>query len=122
LCAAWFDVPPYVTMTNAPSETNSLASAERRSACPSAAGDPVRAGLVANLARPEGNVTGITTFGTEILPKQVQLLKEIVPHLKRLAFIGSVRLKGIENVGAIWGKEIGGWRAPPQFSSVVDPD
>jgi len=82
----------------------------------------VRAGLVANLARPEGNVTGITTFGTEILPKQVQLLKEIVPHLKRLAFIGSVRLKGIENVGAIWGKEIGGWRAPPQFSSVVDPD
>src|SRR5262245_40314519 len=36
LCAAWIDAPPFVTMTNAPSETNSLARAVRRSACPSA--------------------------------------------------------------------------------------
>ena len=52
--------------------------------------DPVRYGLVTNLARPEGNVTGIRWLGAALLPKRIELLKEIIPHLKRVAFIGSV--------------------------------
>src|SRR5262245_16552176 len=44
-------------------------------------------GIVANLARPEGNVTGFSTFGIDIIPKRIEILKEIVPHLKRLAVI-----------------------------------
>ena len=51
--------------------------------------DPVRNDLVANLARPEGNVTGVAFFGTEITGKRLELLREIVPHLRRLAVVAS---------------------------------
>jgi ABC-type uncharacterized transport system substrate-binding protein len=43
------------------------------------------AGLVTSLARPEGNVTGVAWFS--LLSKEIELLKEIVPHLKRVAYI-----------------------------------
>jgi putative ABC transport system substrate-binding protein len=49
--------------------------------------DPVRAGIITNLARPEANVTGVASFNYDILPKRIELLKEIVPHLRRLAII-----------------------------------
>jgi putative ABC transport system substrate-binding protein len=51
--------------------------------------DPVRNGLVNSLARPEGNVTGVAFFGAEVGGKRVELLKEIVPHLRRLALVAS---------------------------------
>src|SRR5262249_16235166 len=51
--------------------------------------DPVRLGLVANLARPEGNVTGVAQFSVDVLPKRIEFLKQIVPQLKRLAIIRS---------------------------------
>ena len=43
--------------------------------------------LVSNLARPEGNVTGVSLFTGVILPKRVEILKEMVPQLRRLAVI-----------------------------------
>jgi len=43
-------------------------------------GDPVAAGLVASLARPGGNLTGMTFMEGELMPKQVQLLSELVPQ------------------------------------------
>jgi putative ABC transport system substrate-binding protein len=49
--------------------------------------DPVRAGLITNLARPEGNITGVAFFGMDILPKRIELLKELLPNLRRLATI-----------------------------------
>jgi ABC-type uncharacterized transport system substrate-binding protein len=52
-----------------------------------AIGDPVRAGLVASLARPGGNVTGNTILGTEMSAKRLQLLKEIIPGVVRVAFL-----------------------------------
>jgi putative ABC transport system substrate-binding protein len=52
-----------------------------------AIGDPVRAGLVPNLARPGGNITGNSMLGAEMTPKRAQLLKELVPQLSRLAFL-----------------------------------
>ena len=55
--------------------------------------EPVRLGIVTNLARPEGNVTGVAWFGFDILPKQIELLKEIVPHLRKLAIIQSVNVE-----------------------------
>jgi putative ABC transport system substrate-binding protein len=49
--------------------------------------DPVRTELVTNLARPEANVTGVAWFGYDLLPKRIELFKEIVPKLERLAII-----------------------------------
>jgi putative ABC transport system substrate-binding protein len=52
-----------------------------------AIGDPVAAGLVTSLARPGGNITGNTLLGTEMNAKRVELLKEIVPNISRVAFL-----------------------------------
>ncbi|HKE39483.1 MAG TPA: ABC transporter substrate-binding protein [Casimicrobiaceae bacterium] len=51
------------------------------------AGDPVGSGLVASLARPGGNVTGISVQQDELAGKRVELLREIVPGLRRVAII-----------------------------------
>lgn len=52
-------------------------------------GDPVAIGLVANLARPGGNVTGLSTLSAELPAKQVDLLKEAIPKLARLAALSN---------------------------------
>jgi putative ABC transport system substrate-binding protein len=49
--------------------------------------DPVREGLVASLARPGGNITGLAALLDDVFPKQVQLLKEAIPQLTRLAVL-----------------------------------
>jgi putative ABC transport system substrate-binding protein len=52
-----------------------------------ASGDPVRAGVVDSLARPGGNVTGLTLLSTEVSAKRLQLLKEVAPKTTRVAVI-----------------------------------
>ena len=54
------------------------------------AGDPVSTGLVASLARPGGHTTGLATIGDELAGKRLDLLREAVPHLSRLALMGNV--------------------------------
>jgi putative tryptophan/tyrosine transport system substrate-binding protein len=51
------------------------------------AGDPVGSGLVGSLARPAGNVTGLATLANEVAGKRLELLREIVPGLRRLAIM-----------------------------------
>jgi putative tryptophan/tyrosine transport system substrate-binding protein len=51
------------------------------------AGNPIQAGLVASLARPGGNVTGLTGLTVELLGKRFELLKEVVPKVTRFAFL-----------------------------------
>jgi putative ABC transport system substrate-binding protein len=52
-----------------------------------AAGDPVGSGLVASLARPGGNLTGLSLMNPEISGKRLQLLKEVVPKVSRIAVL-----------------------------------
>ena len=69
-------------------------------------GDPVGAGLVTSLARPGGNVTGLSLLNDAVVPKQLELLKEAVPTISSLAWMASpailpemMRFKELQTVG-----------------------
>ncbi|HEY8243271.1 MAG TPA: ABC transporter substrate-binding protein [Casimicrobiaceae bacterium] len=52
-----------------------------------AVGDPVAAGIVGNLARPGGNVTGTSSLSTAAIGKQIDIIREILPKAKRIAML-----------------------------------
>jgi len=54
------------------------------------ASDPVSSGLVASLARPGGNITGLSTQATDLASKRIELLSEVVPKLRVVALLGNV--------------------------------
>jgi putative ABC transport system substrate-binding protein len=54
------------------------------------ANDPVSTGLVASLARPGGNVTGLSIQSTDLAGKRLELLREVIPGLRRLAILTNV--------------------------------
>jgi len=56
--------------------------------------DPVGSGFVASLARPGRNITGLSTLGSELSGKRLELLKEIVPKLSRVAVLGTSTIRG----------------------------
>ena len=56
--------------------------------------DPVGTGFVASLARPGGNVTGLTTISPEISGKRLELLRDVVPRLSRVAIIWNPDVRG----------------------------
>ena len=56
--------------------------------------DPVGSGFIASLARPGGNITGLSTLAPEISGKQLELLKEAVPKLTRVAVLGTSNTPG----------------------------
>jgi putative ABC transport system substrate-binding protein len=53
-------------------------------------GDPVATGVVASLARPGGNITGLSIQGPDLVGKRLELLREAVPGLRRLAILGHI--------------------------------
>ena len=75
--------------------------------------DPVGSGFVASLARPGGNITGLSTLSPEISGKRLELLKEIVPKLSRVAVLGTStrpgtaqELKEVELAAGAFGVEL----------------
>ena len=52
--------------------------------------DPVSTGLIASLARPGGNITGLSILSADLAGKRLELLREVVPGLRRLAIMGNV--------------------------------
>ena len=69
-------------------------------------GDPVATGLVASLARPSGNATGLTSIVPDLAGKHVQLLREVLPHASVVAFLynagnrdAAVALRQMQAVG-----------------------
>jgi putative ABC transport system substrate-binding protein len=83
--------------------------------------DPVGNGFVASLARPGGNITGLSTLYPEISGKQLELLKEIVPRLSRLAVLGNSTHPG--NAQALKETELaaGALAVQLQYLDVRDP-
>jgi putative tryptophan/tyrosine transport system substrate-binding protein len=76
----------------APGTAAALAAKEATSTIPIVtvvAGDPVGSGLIASLARPGGNVTGMSSAGGEVTAKQLELIKEIVPRLSRVVVLSN---------------------------------
>jgi putative tryptophan/tyrosine transport system substrate-binding protein len=60
--------------------------------------DPVGNGFVASLARPGGNITGLSALSPELSGKQLELLKEIIPKLSRVAVLGTSTIPGSAQV------------------------
>jgi putative ABC transport system substrate-binding protein len=60
--------------------------------------DPVGSGFVASLARPGGNITGLSTLAPELSGKQLELLKDIVPKLSRVAVLGNSNTPGTPKI------------------------
>jgi putative ABC transport system substrate-binding protein len=70
-----------------------LATKQTTSAIPivfARTGDPVANGLVASLARPGGNVTGLSSQGDDLAGKRLELLRDVVPDLRRVAILANV--------------------------------
>jgi putative ABC transport system substrate-binding protein len=76
--------------------------------------DPVRLGLVASLARPGGNVTGVNIFSGELVAKRLDLLRELVPGASRIAVLvnpanvanTATTLKDVESAARVMGLQI----------------
>jgi putative ABC transport system substrate-binding protein len=83
--------------------------------------DPVGSGFVASLARPGGNITGLATLAPEISRKQLELLKEIIPKLSRVAVLGTSTRSG--NAQALKEVELaaGAFGVKLQYLDVLDP-
>jgi putative tryptophan/tyrosine transport system substrate-binding protein len=84
-------------------------------------GDPVASGFVASLARPGGNITGLSNLAPELSGKRLELLKEIVPRLSRVAVLGNSTnptnaqvLKQTELAAGTFGVKL-------QYLDVLDP-
>ncbi len=111
-----------VIVTSGPTATR--AAKEATSTIPIVMGfdnDPVGNGFVASLARPGGNITGLSTLGPEISGKQLELLKETVPKLSRVAVLGTSTQPG--NALALKEIEIaaGALKVKLQYLDVLDP-
>ena len=110
-----------VIVTAAPSSTR--AAKEATSTIPIVMAydsDPVGNGFVASLARPGGHITGLSSLAPEISGKQLELLKEIVPRLSRVAVLGNSTnpgnaqaLKEIELAAGVFGVKL-------QYLDVLD--
>ncbi len=82
--------------------------------------DPVGNGFVASLARPGGNITGLSTLSPELSGKQMELLKEIIPRFSRMAVLGISTWPG--NAQALKEMELAavGFKVQLQYLDVLD--
>jgi putative tryptophan/tyrosine transport system substrate-binding protein len=82
--------------------------------------DPVGSGFVASLARPGGNITGLSTLVPEVSGKRLELLKEIIPKLSRVAVLGISTRPG--NAQSLKEVELaaGAFKVQVQYLDVLD--
>ena len=109
--------------------TGALAAKQATSTVPiviTTGGDPVASGLIASLARPGGNITGLTNIASDLAGKRLELLKETVPKLTRVGVLwnpadpgGTSSLKETEAVAPALGMQVQslGVRSPKDFET-----
>jgi putative ABC transport system substrate-binding protein len=83
--------------------------------------DPVGSGFVASLARPGGNITGLSTLHPEMSGKQLELLKEIIPKLSRVAVLGTSTRPGHAQSLKEIELAAGAFKTQLQYLDVLDP-
>ena len=95
IAAEWAHLRVEVIVSAGPSVTRAVR--EATSTIPIIMGqdtDPVGSGFVATLAHPGGNITGLSALAPEMSGKQLEIMKEIIPKLSRVAVIGSSTIPG----------------------------
>jgi putative ABC transport system substrate-binding protein len=95
LAAELVRLPVDVIVTGTSMAAQVAQQATRTTAIVMATGDPVGSGLVTNLARPGGNVTGLSGFDTELGGKRLQLLKEMSPRVAEVAVVWNPAYTGM---------------------------
>ena len=83
--------------------------------------DPVGSGFVASLARPGGNITGLSSLSPDLSGKQLELLKEIIPKLSRVAVLGSSAHPGTAQSLREMEVAAGAFKVQLQRLDVLDP-
>jgi putative ABC transport system substrate-binding protein len=83
--------------------------------------DPVANGFVTSLARPGGNITGLSTLAPELSGKQLELLKEIVPRLSRVAVLGTSSQPGTAQRLSETELAAGAFGVKLQYLDIQDP-
>jgi putative ABC transport system substrate-binding protein len=83
--------------------------------------DPVGSGFVASLARPGGNITGLSTLAPELSGKQLELLKEIIPRLSRVAVFGTSTNLGSAQALREMERAGGALKVKLQFLDILGP-
>ena len=82
----------------------------------------MRLGLVTSLSQPGGNLTGINVFNSEVTAKRMELLRELVPHLRRIAVLVNpadanteTQLKAVNEAARAMGLQIQGPQCRHQY-------
>jgi putative tryptophan/tyrosine transport system substrate-binding protein len=83
--------------------------------------DPVGSGVIASLARPGGNITGLSNLAPEISGKRLELVKEIIPKLSRLALLGTSTTSGTAQVLKEMELAAGVFKVQLQYLDVLGP-
>src|SRR5436190_9631421 len=83
--------------------------------------DPVGSGVVASLARPGGNITGLATLSPELSGKRLELLKEILPKISRVAVLGTSTTPGTAQELKEAELAAGAFGAKLQYLNVLSP-
>ena len=83
--------------------------------------DPVGTGFIASLARPGGNITGLSTLAPELSGKRLEILKEVVPKASRVAVVGTSTAPGYAQVLKEIELAAGAFKVQLQYLDVLDP-
>jgi len=122
LAAELVGLKPDIIVTGGPAATRS--AKEATATIPIVMGfdyDPVGSGYIASLARPGGNVTGLSSLAPEISGKQLELLKEVIPRLSRVAILGNSTEPGVAQLLKEAEIAAGAFKVQLQYLDVLAP-